>query len=101
MLFTLSNINIATKYYMYHHVGEEKAWLDRIGTLVSMATDSYHGVITGKTMLPLLLSFFHSIIFILAGNNYMMHQSLEEFEIERDSTTDCGVNCPLASEKFQ
>ena len=29
-----------------------------------------------------------------------MHESLEEFEIRPDLTTDCGVSCPLASEKI-
>ena len=49
--FTLLNINIsetsgpiATKFYLKHHWGGGKAasgfWPDRIGTLVSMATDS-------------------------------------------------------------
>ena len=28
-----------------------------------------------------------------------MHESSEEFEIWPDLTTDCGVSCPLASEK--
>ena len=28
-----------------------------------------------------------------------MHESLEEFEIRPDPTADCGVSCPLASEK--
>ena len=28
-----------------------------------------------------------------------MHKSSEEFKIRQDSTTDCGVSCPLASEK--
>ena len=52
-LLTLSNIEIsktsgpiAIKIYMKHHRGEEKDALGfgpyRIGTLVSMATDSYH-----------------------------------------------------------
>ena len=59
-LFTLSNMNIsetsgpiAIKFYLKHHWGGEKAalsfWPDRIGTLVSMAIDSSHGVIMGKT----------------------------------------------------
>ena len=58
--FTLSNMNIsetygliATKFYLKHHWGGGKAALcfrpDRIGTLVSMATDSSHRVIMGKT----------------------------------------------------
>ena len=28
-----------------------------------------------------------------------MHEGSEEFEFRSDSTTDCGVSCPLASEK--
>ena len=57
--FTLSNMNIsttsrpnATKFYLKHHwVGGKAAlgfWPDRIGNLVSMATDSSHRVIMGK-----------------------------------------------------
>ena len=63
-LSTLLNINIsetrgpiATKFYLKHHWGGGKAasgfWLDRIGTLVSMATDSSHRVIMGKILLAL------------------------------------------------
>ena len=62
--FTLLNINIsetsgpiATKFYLKHHWGGGKAasgfWSDRIGTLVSMATDSSHRVIMGKILLAL------------------------------------------------
>ena len=61
---TLLNINIsetsglfATKFYLKHHWGGGKAALcfgpDRIGTLVSMATDSSHRVIMGKISLAL------------------------------------------------
>ena len=60
-VFTLSNIDIsktcwliATKFYLNHHWGGGKAALgfgpDRIGTLVSMATDSSHRVIMGKML---------------------------------------------------
>ena len=63
-LSTLLNINIsetsgpiATKFYLKHHWGGGKAALrfeqDRIGTLVSMATDSSHWVIMGKILLAL------------------------------------------------
>ena len=59
-VFTLSNMNIsitngliATKFYLKHHWGGGKAALgfgpDRIGTLVSMATDSSH-FIMGKML---------------------------------------------------
>ena len=61
---TLLNINIsetsgliATKFYLKHHWGGGKAALgfeqDRIGTLLSMATDSSHWVIMGKILLAL------------------------------------------------
>ena len=60
-VFTLSNMNIsktrgqiATKFYLKHHWVRGKDALgfgpDRIGTLVSMATDSYHRVIMGKML---------------------------------------------------
>ena len=68
---TLSNINIfATsgpiimKFYQKHHCDGGKAalgfGLDRMKTLVSMATDSSHRVIMQKTVLPLFLSCFSS-----------------------------------------
>ena len=48
---------IATKFYLKHHLGGGKAasgfWQDRIGTLVSMATDSSHRVIMMKILLAL------------------------------------------------
>ena len=57
---TFSNMNIsetsrpiAIKLYLKHHWGEGKASVgfdsDQIRTLVSMATDSSHRVIMGKT----------------------------------------------------
>ena len=48
---------IATKFYLKHYWGGGKSelgfGLDRIGTLVSMATDSSHRVIMGKMLLTL------------------------------------------------
>ena len=66
---TLSNINlsetsgpIATKFYLKHHWGGGKAalgfWPDRIGTLVSMATDSSHRVIMGENLVSTLAPSF-------------------------------------------
>ena len=60
-LWTFSNSNISAtsgpivmKFYLNHHWGGGKAALgfgpDRIGTLVSMATDSSHRVIMGKML---------------------------------------------------
>ena len=60
-LWTFLNSNISatsgpiiTKFYLNHHWGGGKAALgfgpDRIGTLVSMATDSSHRVIMGKML---------------------------------------------------
>ena len=59
-VLTLSNLNISatsgqivTRFYLKHHWGGGKAALcfgpDRIGTLVSMPTNSSHRVIMGKT----------------------------------------------------
>ena len=56
---TLSNMNISAtsgpivyRFYLKHHFDGVKAALcfgpDRIGTLVSMPTDSFHRVIMGK-----------------------------------------------------
>ena len=61
---TLSNMNISKtnvpidfKFYLKHHWGGGKAALDfgpdRIGTVISMATDSFHRVIMGETLSPL------------------------------------------------
>ena len=58
--FTLSNMNISAtswpikmKFYLKHHWGGGKASVgfdpDLIRTLVSMATDSSHRVVMGKT----------------------------------------------------
>ena len=59
--FTLSNINISEtsrpiviKFHLEHHLGGGLASLgfrqDQIRTLVSIATDSSHRVIMGKTL---------------------------------------------------
>ena len=101
---TLSDIDssansqlITMKFYQKHHWGGAKTALGlrpgRIRTLVSMATDS-------SQCCHFLSAVFHPILFILAGNDDM-HESSEEFEIRHDPTTDCGVSCPLASEKFK
>ena len=88
----------ATKFYLKHHWGEGKAasgfGTDRIRTLVSMATDNSHRVIMGKTVPSrFLIKVFNWILFILTGNDDI-HKSLNEFEIQPDPTTDCGVSCP-------
>ena len=76
---TLSNIYISktsrpntTKFYLKHHWGEGKATLgfglEWIRTLVSMARDSSHRVIMGKTASSFFSIVFDQILFILAGN---------------------------------
>ena len=90
---------IGMKFYLKHHWGGGKASVgfdpDRIRTLVSMATDSSHRLIMGKTgkRHHVFSNAFDQILFILAGNDDM-HESLDEFEIWPDSTTDYGVSCP-------
>ena len=44
-------------------------------------------------------SVFYPILLILAGNEDM-HKISDEFEFRPDQTTDYGVSCPWASEKF-
>ena len=69
--FTLSNMNISAtswpigmKFYLKHHWDGGKASVgfdpDRIRTLVSMATDSSHRVIMGKTASSRFLECFLS-----------------------------------------
>ena len=47
----------------------------------------------GKTASSGFLECFHRMLFILAGNDDML-ESLDEFEVWPDSTTDYGVCCP-------
>ena len=88
---------ITIKFYLKHHWGRGKAAWDFDGdqfrTLVSMATDSSHRVIMGKKRHHVFSNVFDRIHFILAGNDDI-HESLDEFEIWPDSTTDFGVSCP-------
>ena len=85
------------KFYLKHHWGGGKASVgfdpDRIRTLVSMATDSSHRIQWEKRRHHVFSKAFDRILFILAGNDDM-HESLDEFEIWQDSTTDYGVSCP-------
>ena len=101
---TLSSMNISAtswpigiKFYLKQHCGGGKASVgfdpDQIRTLVSMATDSSHRVTMGKRRHHVFSNAFDRILFILAGNNDM-HESLDEFEIWPNSTTDYGVSCP-------
>ena len=85
------------KFYQKHHWDGEKAalgfWPDRIGTLVTMATEISNRLIMEKTVLPLFLSCFSSDPFYTCRYDDM-HGSSEKFEIQPDRTTDCGVCCP-------
>ena len=57
-----TNGSIATKFYLKHHLGGGLAalafGLDRVRTLVSMATESSHRVIMVKTVSPLFIRSF-------------------------------------------
>ena len=92
-----TNGSIATKFYLKHHLVGGKAalgfGLDRIRTLVSIATESFHRVIMEKTVSPLFLGCFHAILFILAGNDDMNEMS-DNFKFRPARVTDCGVSCP-------
>ena len=101
---TISSMNISAtsgpitmKLYQKHHWDRGKVALgfvsDQIQTMVSMATNSSHRVIMEKRCCHFFSAVFHPILFIFAGNDNM-HESPEEFEIQPDPTTDCGVSCP-------
>ena len=85
---------IAIKFFLKYHWAGGKASVgfdpDWIRTLVFMATDSSQSY-NGKN--GVITNAFDRILFILAGNDDM-HESLDEFEIWPDSTTDHGVSCP-------
>ena len=72
-----------------------RAWMrlkfNQIQLLVSMTTDRV--MIEKKNGVATFSPLFYSTLFILAGKDDM-HESSEEFEIQPDSTTDCGVSCP-------
>ena len=66
---------------------------DWIKTLVSMATDSSHRTLMGKTVFLCFLGCFDPILFILACNADE-HKSLNELEFWTSQTTVYGVSCP-------
>ena len=80
------------KLHLGHHWGMGMTalgfGLDRIRTLVSMATDSSNRVIMGKIMCDHSSSFiFDWFFFILAGTEDN-HKSTDGFEIRQDLTMD-------------
>ena len=87
----------SNKFYMKHHMGGNLTALGfgpgRIGTLVSMATNSSHRVIMGKCCEHSSTFIFDRIYFILADNEDI-HNISDEFKIWPDRTKDCGVGCP-------
>ena len=101
-VFTFSNMTISetsgsiiTRFYLKHHwVGGKDLFgfeTDRIRTLVSMATDSFHRVIMGKRCEHASAFIFDRIFFVLAGNENI-HNISDEILPER--TKDYGVSCP-------
>ena len=88
-----ANRLIAIKFYLKHHWDRGKAaWVfgaDQFRTQASMATDSFHSVIMGKTASSRFLECFDRILFILASSYmYDMNKNFDEFEIQPDSTTE-------------
>ena len=64
---------------------------DWINTLVSMATDSSHRAIMGKTVFSCFPKCFDPILFILACNADE-HKSLNELEFWTSQATEYGVS---------
>ena len=97
-LSTLSNMNISEiswltviKFHQKHHWGRGLTALgfgrDRIRTLISMATDSYHRDIMGKTCDHSRSFIFDWFFFLLAGNKDTNKIS-DGFEIGQYPTKD-------------
>ena len=88
---------IIIKFHLKHYLGKGLTaldfGLDRVRTLVSMATDSSHRVMMGKSCEHSSSSIFHLIFFILAGNNDS-NKSLDGFEIRQVLTWVCRVSYP-------
>ena len=66
---------------------------DRIGALVSMATDTSHWVIIGKILLALWRHHFYRIFFILASNQdiYIISRTSSNFSQIRPRTADLAA----------
>ena len=62
MIISTTSRSIPTKFYLKQQLGGGKAafgfWPDRIGTLVSMETDSSHRLIIGDNLVSTLASSF-------------------------------------------
>ena len=101
---TISNMNIsktrgpiATKFYLKHHWGGGKPALGfgpgRIRTLVSMATDSSHRVIMGKTASPSFLGcfFIGSFSYLQVTMTYIRAWMSSKFGQIRPQTTELAA----------
>ena len=86
----------STKFYLKHHLGGGLIALGfgpgRIGTLVSMATDSSLRVIWENLVNTLAPSFLVGSSSFFAGIKDN-HNISDEFKIKPDRTKDCGVSC--------
>ena len=85
---------IGIKFYLKHHLGGGKGFCRSVGPELWFSWQKISPiVIMGKTASSRFSNDFDWILFILAGN-YDMHESLDEYEIWPNSTTDYGVSCP-------
>ena len=109
------------KFYTFEleYLWGQMANLDQILCVVSLGWERLHNVLGqtgsklwcawqqkapidlqwGKWFRHFFLVAFDPILFLLAGNEDM-HKISDEFEFQPDRTTDYGVNCPWAPNKF-
>ena len=101
---TLSNMSIsatsraiATKFYLKHHLGRGKAasgfWPDRIGTQVSMATDSSHRVIIGENLVSTLAPscLIGSSLYLQVTRTTIISQNSSNFSQIRHRTAELAA----------
>ena len=96
MIISTTSRPIPIKFYLKHHWGGGKAALcfepDRIGTLVSIATDSSHKVIMGK--IPLAVSTL-APSFLIGSSSYLQ---VTRPSIISQTSSNFGQNRPRTAE---
>ena len=84
---------ITMKFYQKHHWNERKAAFGFRLLWFTWQQKAPIGLKWRKRCCHFFSADLHPILFILPGNDDM-HVSSEEFGIQLDPTTDCGVSCP-------
>ena len=96
MNISATSTPIATKFYLKHHWGRRKAasgfWPDRIGTLVSIATDSSHRAkIVENLVSTLVSSFLIGSLYLQVTRTTMISRTSSNFGQIRPRTAELNA----------